>query len=147
MSSHDYFELRRLSDDLVYQFDRTQRPDGQVAYKRRDQDLWIIFKPEFGWVAYDETSQTLSGRSWNVLPKDQGDYPPKVSGSARRARSRMFMNSCTAQRQHEDVRRTVGDRSTSRKNGARIGMDFLTTSIGPDGTSSAARMRQKGRMV
>jgi hypothetical protein len=77
MSSHDYFELRRLSDDLVYQFDRTPRADGQVAYKRRDQDLWIIFKPELGWVAYDEASQTLMGRSWNVLPKDQGDYPPE----------------------------------------------------------------------
>jgi hypothetical protein len=30
MACHDYFELRRLSDGLVYQFDRMQRPDGQV---------------------------------------------------------------------------------------------------------------------
>ena len=77
MPPHTYFELRRLSDDLVYQFDRRQRPDGQFGYQRRDQDLWIVFKPELGWVAYDEDSQSVTGRPWNVLPKDQGDHPPQ----------------------------------------------------------------------
>jgi hypothetical protein len=46
LSSHDYFELRRMSDGLVYQFDRKQLADGQVAYKRRDQDLWITFNAQ-----------------------------------------------------------------------------------------------------
>jgi hypothetical protein len=77
MDEYMHFELRRMSDDLVYQFDRKQRPDGQIAYKRRDQDLWIVFKPGLGWVAFDEESQSITGRSWNVLPEDQGDHPPE----------------------------------------------------------------------
>jgi hypothetical protein len=78
MPDHNYFELRRLSDDLVYQFDRLQYTDGQIGYKRRDQDLWILFKHELGWVAWDEDTQTVSGRPWNVLPKDQqDDHPPE----------------------------------------------------------------------
>jgi hypothetical protein len=76
MCDYSHFELRRLSDDLVYQFDRRSRPDGEVGYRRRDQDLWIVFKPELGWVAYDEATQSVMGRSWNVLPKDQGEHPP-----------------------------------------------------------------------
>lgn len=77
MSNHDYFELRRKSDDLIYQFDRLQHADGRFGYKRRDQDLWIFFMPEWGWMAWDEETQTVSGRPWNVLPKDQQeDHPP-----------------------------------------------------------------------
>jgi len=76
MADHDYFELRRLSDDLVYQFDRKPLANGEMGYQRRDQDLWITFQGELGWVAYDEASQTVMGRPWNVMPKDQGDYPP-----------------------------------------------------------------------
>ena len=77
ISEYDYFELQRLSDDLVYQFDRTPRPDGSFGYKRRDQDLWILFKADLGWVAYDEESGIVSGRPWNVLPPAQGDHPPE----------------------------------------------------------------------
>jgi len=77
MADHDYFELRRLSDDLVYQFDRKPLANGEMGYQRRDQDLWITFQGELGWVAYDEASQTVMGRPWNVMPKDQGDYPPE----------------------------------------------------------------------
>src|SRR5687767_11521415 len=40
MQSHEYFQLRRLSDDLVYHFDRQLRPDERIGYKRRDQNLW-----------------------------------------------------------------------------------------------------------
>ena len=76
MSEFAYFELRRLSDDLVYQFDRKYRASGEIAYQRRDRDLWIVWKPELGWVAFDEELQELRGRSWNVLPKNQGDHPP-----------------------------------------------------------------------
>ena len=76
-SDHKYFELRRMSDDLVYQFDLDQLPNGDGGYKRRDQDLWIVFKPDWGWVAYDEDSGTVMGRPWHVLPHQQGDHPPE----------------------------------------------------------------------
>ena len=76
MSPYEYFELHRLSDDLVYQFDRLQRADGSFGYRRRDQDLWITFKPDLGWVAFDEATQSLTGRCWDVLPQHQGDHPP-----------------------------------------------------------------------
>ncbi|MFK7838738.1 MAG: hypothetical protein AB8B83_00265 [Bdellovibrionales bacterium] len=75
--NYDYFELRRLSDDLIYQFDRTPDHDGKVAYKRRDADLWITFHNDYGWVAFDEDTQSIMGRSWTVLQMDQGNHPPE----------------------------------------------------------------------
>ena len=78
MENYNYFELHRLSDNLVYQFDRKELSNGKIAYKRRDQDLWINYKPELGWIAYDEENQELYGRSWNVLPENQHkDHPPE----------------------------------------------------------------------
>ncbi|MGY8663026.1 hypothetical protein Q3C01_11725 [Bradyrhizobium sp. UFLA05-109] len=71
------FELRRRSDDLIYTFVRTTRADESVGYKREDGDYWIEWKPEWGWVAWDEASQSCMGRPWNVLPQDQGDVPPE----------------------------------------------------------------------
>jgi hypothetical protein len=84
MSSHAYFTLRRLSDDLVYEFDRMPRADGSIGYRRRDQDLWIVFKPAWGWVAYDETTLSITGRPWDVLPEDQSDYPPEGTWVSRK---------------------------------------------------------------
>lgn len=55
----EQFELRRLSDDLVYTFTRQQRPDGLVGFKRSDQNLWIVYKPPLGWVAWDEESDAV----------------------------------------------------------------------------------------
>ncbi len=75
-ADHSYFELRRRSDDLVYQFDRTPRADGQIGYRRRDKDLWIIHAPRLGWVAYDEETGLVAGRPWDIQPADQGDHPP-----------------------------------------------------------------------
>ena len=75
-TNHDYFELRRRSDNLVYQFDRTPLADGQIGYKRRDRDLWIVYRPTLGWVALNEESGLVGGRLWDVLPADQGDHPP-----------------------------------------------------------------------
>jgi hypothetical protein len=71
------FELRRQSDNLVYTFKREQYHDGNAAYKRQDQDLWIVHRPEWGWVAWDEASNTCMGRPWNVLPHHQTDAPPE----------------------------------------------------------------------
>lgn len=67
----EHFELRRLSDDLVYLFTREQRADGLSGFKRSDQDLWIVRKPDLGWVAWDDSSGMVTGRPWNVLPADQ----------------------------------------------------------------------------
>ncbi|MEM7018371.1 MAG: hypothetical protein AAF512_13650 [Pseudomonadota bacterium] len=74
--NHDYFELRRLSHTLVYQFDQKQRPDGTTAYCRRDMDLWIIRDEKHGWVAIDPASAEIAGRPWHVLPTEQANYPP-----------------------------------------------------------------------
>lgn len=77
MNKYDYFELHRLSDELVYQFDRKRMPNGQLGYQRRDMDLWITFHETLGWVAYDEETKSVMGRPWNVLPDHQEDYPPE----------------------------------------------------------------------
>lgn len=78
MHSHEHFELRRLHDDLVYYFDRQSRPDEGIGYKRRDQNLWIVFLPEYGWVAMDEETGAITGRPWISLVKDQTeDHPPE----------------------------------------------------------------------
>lgn len=77
-SSHEYFELHRLVDGLIYQFDRKLYHNGEIAFRRRDQDLWITYRKEFGWVAWDESSQCLMGRPWNVLAQSQiPDHPPE----------------------------------------------------------------------
>ena len=78
MKNYEYFELHRLSDDLVYQFDRKERPDGTSGYQRRDQDLWITYHDHLGWVAYDEQTESVMGRPWNVLPQNQNpEFPPE----------------------------------------------------------------------
>jgi hypothetical protein len=72
-----YFELHRASDDLVYQFDRITSTSGETAYRRRDADLCITYRPTLGWVAYDEETQSLTGRCWDILPEAQDtDHPP-----------------------------------------------------------------------
>jgi hypothetical protein len=71
------FELRRKSDELVYVFVIDRQRDGCAAYKREDGDYWIIRRPEWGWVAWDEATQSCTGRPWNVLLRDQGDHPPE----------------------------------------------------------------------
>jgi len=77
MQSYEHFHLHRLSEGLVYEFMRVTRPDGSVGYQRQDQDLWITFRPHLGWVAYDEASNEITGRSWNTLPSEQDDHPPE----------------------------------------------------------------------
>jgi hypothetical protein len=74
----DKFELRRQSDELVYTFVVAERPDRFPAYKRLDQDVWIVRRPDWGWVAWDDAAQSCTGLPWNVLPdNNRGDYPPE----------------------------------------------------------------------
>jgi hypothetical protein len=78
MSNYNYFELHRLSDGLIYQFDRKAMNSGGFGYQRRDQDLWITYRPELAWVAWNEVSELIAGRPWNVLPQMQNpDHPPE----------------------------------------------------------------------
>jgi len=77
MADREWFELRRQSDDLVYVFRRGTDASGEVAYQRQDQDLWITFRHGLGWVAWDETSQSCTGRPWNLPPDQQADFPPE----------------------------------------------------------------------
>jgi hypothetical protein len=76
LPTHERFELRRQSDDLVYVFVLTPHPAGGLAYQRQDQDHWIVYRQDLGWVAWDEASQSVTGRPWNVRPQDQGGHPP-----------------------------------------------------------------------
>jgi hypothetical protein len=74
----EQFELRRQSGDLIYTFRRKLGPDGQSGYQRTDRDLWIIFKPDLGWVSWDDDSKSVTGIPWNVLPQNQStDCPPE----------------------------------------------------------------------
>lgn len=74
---HGHFELRRLSDDLVYSFVRATDPSGQTGYRREDRpDLWIVRTPDWGWIARDPQTGAIAGRSWETPPSSQGDHPP-----------------------------------------------------------------------
>ena len=75
--SFEQFELRRMSDDLVYVFVRQTNAGGEVGYRCTDRDFWILNKPDLGWVAWDEASGSVMGRPWNVLPSEQGGHPPE----------------------------------------------------------------------
>ncbi len=78
------FELRRQSNPLVYTFVSPARLDGSDGYKRLDGDYWIIRKPAWGWIAWDDESQSLAGRPWSVLPEEQGDHPPEGTWVSRK---------------------------------------------------------------
>lgn len=77
MTRYNIFELRRLSDDTVYQFARTLRADGSFGYRRQDKDLWIIRDPRLGWIAPHPETDEITGKPWNHLPDEQGNYPPE----------------------------------------------------------------------
>jgi hypothetical protein len=77
MSQHERFELRRQSDGLVYRFARAIDGRGETAWRRQGMDLWIRRDPSLGWIAWDEDTQTCTGRPWDVMPEAQGDHPPE----------------------------------------------------------------------
>jgi len=77
MADREWFQLRRQSDDLVYTFRRRQDPGGDPAYQRQDQDFWITFRPDLGWVAWDHPTQQCMGKPWDVPPDKQENFPPE----------------------------------------------------------------------
>ena len=56
---HEQFELRRQSDDLVYTFTKKPSPDGRAGYQRSDGDYWIVYRPDYGWVAWNFDEQSV----------------------------------------------------------------------------------------
>jgi hypothetical protein len=64
-------EMRRLSDDVVYTFTRSVRTDGSVGYRRDDIELWMLYRPEHGWVIVEEASGEITGRPWSTAVEDQ----------------------------------------------------------------------------
>jgi hypothetical protein len=78
ITSRDRFDLRRRADDLIYVFRRFTDPDGGVAYKRDDADVWFRWRPGFGWGAWDEATGDLTGRPWDVpFDRQNPDFPPE----------------------------------------------------------------------
>jgi hypothetical protein len=77
MPHREWFQLRRQSDGLVYTFRRRRHAQAGVGYQRQDRDLWITFRAGLGWVAWDDASDSCSGRPWNTPPHEQGDHPPE----------------------------------------------------------------------
>lgn len=76
MAGYECFELRRKSDDLVYQFQRKLSAEGRVGYRRADRDLWIVQSSEWGWISTDPETGAITGRSWETHPSQQSDHPP-----------------------------------------------------------------------
>lgn len=75
---YNYFELQRRIDDLVYEFDFKERSDWVRWYCRRDQDLWITYRNELGWVMYDDIDNEVQWIPWDIpVDKQTSEYPPE----------------------------------------------------------------------
>jgi len=76
--NYDYFELQRKSDDLIYQFDKKDFKEWIPWYCRRDQDLWITYRKNLGWVAFDEEKHIVLWIPWQVNIENQiPSHPPE----------------------------------------------------------------------
>jgi len=75
---YNYFELQRKLDGLIYEFDLKERSDWIRWYCRRDKDLWITYRDELGWVAYDDIDHEVQWIPWNVSVDEQSSkHPPE----------------------------------------------------------------------
>ena len=72
---HDRFELRRLTDGLVYVFSRKAGLGRAAIYERADGVVRVAHDGRFGWSIRGHRGDLL-GRVWDTLPEDQGDHPP-----------------------------------------------------------------------
>ena len=80
------FELHRLSDDLVYRFDRASDAQGRSGFRRRDLDLWILWREGLGWIAGSFDDAAVLGRPWDVPPQAQSaEAPPEGIWVSRKA--------------------------------------------------------------
>lgn len=77
------FEFRRQSDGLIYPFARHRGPQGETIYQRSDGPIRVVYDSRFGWSIWSDEGDLL-GRAWEILPEDQGDYPPEGIWVSRR---------------------------------------------------------------
>ena len=71
------FEMKRRTDQRVYRFVMSRLDDGRMAFRRQDRDIWLVRRAGQGWVVVDQPQGRVTGRSWDVLPAEQGDLPPE----------------------------------------------------------------------
>jgi len=113
MVNYEHFELRRMSDDLIYQFDRKQMPDGQIGYQRRDADLWIVFRPDWAGLPTSKTIKAWREDPGISSPKIKVIIRPQENGLAKKVANHTSTNSNTARlfdhHPHQPGLATVGD--------------------------------------
>ena len=68
------FELRRLSDPLVYVFERDGQAGQPPAFRRQDGDFWITWRDDFGWGAWN--GDVLTGRPRDTHKEAQSHSAP-----------------------------------------------------------------------
>lgn len=71
------FQLRRQSDDLVYEFTRAVDAQGRRGFMRSDGDFWIIWHADLGWIAGTWESDEVFGRPWDQLTPQSPAGPPE----------------------------------------------------------------------
>lgn len=77
MSKIPELVMTRRTDGRVYRFVMTRLDDGRAAFKRQDRDIWLVRRASQGWFVVDNPDGRITGRSWEVLPTEQGDLPPE----------------------------------------------------------------------
>ncbi|KAK5044879.1 hypothetical protein LTR84_010417 [Exophiala bonariae] len=79
MGSKVNFSLKRLIDGLEYRFTLRSGHGKASVFARDDNVVEIVYHQMYGWTTWQESQghgePTLTGRVWEVLPQDQGDFP------------------------------------------------------------------------
>lgn len=79
MDSKSSFSLKRLIDGLEYRFTLRSGRGKASVFSRDDNVVEIVYNQKYGWSTWQESDgsgqPTLTGRVWEVLPQDQGDFP------------------------------------------------------------------------
>lgn len=71
-------QLIRQSDGLRYTFARQPLAQGGVGYRREDAELWLRWRPGFGWGMWSGEDGALLGRPWDVpLSAQDAGSPPE----------------------------------------------------------------------
>jgi len=81
---HEKFELRRQIDGLVHVFERCAGFGTAAVYERSDQMVRVIHDARFGWSTWNSDDGSLSGRVWDTLPEEQGDFPTEGTWVSRK---------------------------------------------------------------
>jgi hypothetical protein len=71
------FQLRRLSDDLVYTFHRVQGASADRFAREDRQDLFIEYDKQLGWIALDPETGEVAGKPWSDSLRHNKGQPPE----------------------------------------------------------------------